>query len=244
MKKRTMLVLVLIVMVSSAVWVQANATSDSLANGFQALYYYAVRLDETFPQVNPLGIAIEEFVKAARYKDQADEANLMMGFIYYHLERPGTALGYFLEFAQAHPEEAWVQAIIGDLYAEMGRLAEAQQSYERAAASGSEEESFARAYYGLGNIALERGRYEEAKEAFAKALEDAGDFFDARLGLGQAHYHLGEYEEAIEELELAQLYAPRSVSVLQYLGMSYEAAGRTEQAEHAYSRIEELGNTN
>ena len=90
-----------------------------------------------------MGIAIEEFVKAARYKDQADEANLMMGFIYYHLERPGTALGYF-GFAQAHPEEAWVQAIIGDLYAEMGRLAEAQQSYERAAASGSEEESLPR----------------------------------------------------------------------------------------------------
>lgn len=243
MRKCKKIAFVLLVVIISSVWVQASGSSQFLNNGFQALFYHAVRLEETFPSVNPMGIAIEEFEKAVRESKQGGEANLMVGMIYQYLNRPGTALGYYLEFAKAHPEEVWIHSFIGDLYAEMGRLEEARRSYDKAILGAAEDEIFAQAYLGLGNTALEKGEYLQAKEAFERALTNAGDLFDARLALGKALYYLAEYEEAIDTLEKAQLQAPRSIPMFYYLGLSYEAVGRYEQAKHAFLRVEELQNT-
>ncbi len=240
MKRRTILALVMLAVVSGVVLAQTGTSVDYLQNGFQALFYHAVRVEESFPRINPLGLAIEELTKAARVHTQAGEANLLLGLIYSHLQRPGTALGYYLEFSQLHPEEAWVHALIGDLYLEMGRLSEAEKSYRKALEAAPDGETWARAYFGVGSVALERQQYQEAKEAFELALQDAQDFFAARLGLGKSLYYLGEYEAAVEVLELAQLQAPRSLSMLEYLGLSYEAVGRAEQAAHAFSRLDEL----
>lgn len=243
-KYRVMALILLVVGICSAVLVQANTASQYLDNGFMSLFYHAVRLEDSFPRINPVGMAIEEFDKARSDSDSAGEANLMMGFIYQYLGRPGTALDYFMEFAELHPEEAWVHAFIGDLYTEMGRSQEAEQSYNLAIAASGEEENYARAYLGLGNAALEREDYLVAKEAFGSALQDAGDFFDARLGLGKSLYYLAEYEEAITTLELAQLQAPRSIPVFYYLALSYEAEGLDDKAQHALTRIEELTQEN
>jgi len=244
MKKRTVLTVIVLAVLSGVVLAQTGVTSRNINNGFQALLYHAVRLEETFRHIDPIGMAVEEFGKAARDPAQAGEANLMLGLIYSYLQRPGTALGYYLEFAQLQPKDAWVQALMGDLYVEMGRLDEAERSYRLALEASSEEESLARVHYGLGTVALERGEYSQAREAFELALDGAQDFFDARLGLGKSLYYLGQYEEAIEVLELGQLQAPRSLSLLEYLGWSYEAVGRTDQAAHVFSRMEELRGVN
>lgn len=240
MKKSKVFALIMLLVISSAVLAQARDTSEFLNNGFQALFYHAVRLEEAFPKINPMGLAIEEFEKAARQGEDAGEANLMMGLIYQYLDRPGTALGYYLEFARIHPEEIWIHTFIGDMYAEMGRLEEAQKSYDTAISGADEGEIFAQAYLGLGTTALERGEYVKAKEAFELALSNSGDFFDARLGLGKTLYYLAEYEEAITTLEWAHLQAPSSISMFYYLGLSYEAVGRHEQAQNAFSRVDEL----
>ena len=242
MKKRRALILTMVVVILAGAFVKANTTSLFLDNGFAALYYHAVRLEEAFPRVNPMGLAITEFEKAARDDETAGEAKLMMGLIYQYLDRPGTALGYFLEFAELHPDEVWVYSFIGDMYAEMGRVEDAEKSYNRAI-DGSADDIFAQAYVGLGNTALEKGEYAAAKEAFEKALTNAGDYVDARVGLGKALYYLHEYEEAVNVLELAQLQAPRSIAMLHYLGLSYEATGLDEKAEHAFARIAELQQT-
>lgn len=244
MKRKQQITLVLLVLTLGAALVQASGSAQYLANGFEALFYHAIRLEESFPRLNPLGLAVEEFAKAAKDKETAGEANLMLGLIYKHLDRPGTALGYFLDFARLHPEELWVHALIGELYLDMGRLPEAERSFKQALAGVPEEETLARAQVGLGHVAFERRQYQAAKEAYAVALENAGDFLDARLGLGKALYHLGEYQEAIETLEIAQLQAPRSAAMLHYLGLSYEAAGLEEKAAHIFTRLDELQRTN
>lgn len=237
---KALLITILFLIAISAVWVQANGTSWFLQNGYQALFYHAMRIEESFPRMNPIGMAIDEFEKAIRDGSGEGEANLMIGMIYQYMNRPGTALGYYLEFATSHPEEVWIHSLIGDLYAEMGRLDEAQRSYELAIANQGEEDVFAQAYLGLGNTALERKEYVKAKEAFERALASAGDFFDARFALGKAFYYLGDYDEAIATLEQAQLQAPRSISLHYYLGLSYEAAGRHDQANHSFTRVTEL----
>lgn len=240
MRKRSIIAFVVLALVSGVVLAQTSRAPEYLNFGFQALLYHAVRIEESFPRINPLGLAIDEFSKAIKVPAQAGEANLMLGLVYSYLQRPGTALGYYLEFAHLHPEEGWVHALIGDLYMDMGRLSEAEERYRLALEASPEDESWARAHYGLGRVALEQGRYDQAKESFELALENAQDFFDARVGLGRALYQIGEYEQAIEALELAQLQFPRSVEMLQYLGLAYEAVGRGDQAAHVFSRLEEL----
>lgn len=240
MKKLKNLAIIALILILGAFLVQAKGSSDFLANGFQALYYHSMRIEESFPGVNALGMALEEFDKAAKAGDSRGEAALMMGLIYQQLERPGTALGYYLEFAQKQPEEIWIYPLIGDLYYEMGRFEEAKTHYERALMGLEEETSFAKAYFGLGNTAFEKGDYATAKDAFEKALSDSGDYLDARIGLGKSLYYLAEYEEAVDILQYAQLQAPRQPLIHYYLGLSYEALGQLEQAEHSFKRMEEL----
>lgn len=243
MKKWKKLVIIVVVLLVGAFWVQARGSSQFLNNGFQALFYHSMRIEGNFPSVNPLGIALQEFEKAVKEGEPTGEALLMMAMIYQHLNRPGTALGYYLQFAETQPEEVWVYPLIGDLYHEMGRTQEANECYTRAVGDGEGEQSFARAYFGIGTVAFEQGHYQEAKEAFEQALSNSGDFLDARLNLGKTLYYLEDYDQAIETLERAQLQAPRSPLVLYYLGLSYEAVGRLEQAQHSFQRMEEVQKT-
>ncbi len=240
MKKWKKPAIILVVLLVGAFWVQAQGFSLFLDNGFQALFYHSMQIERNFPGVNPLGIALEEFDKAVKEGDPSGEGLLMMGMVYQHLNRPGTALGYYLEFARTQPDEVWVYPLIGELYYGMGRIQEATTYYAMAVPGDEEDESFARAYLGLGQIAFEQGDYLGAKDAFEQALETSGDFLDARLALGKTLYYLEDYDQAIETLERAQLQAPRSPSVLYYLGLSYEAVGRSEQAQHSFQRMDEV----
>lgn len=240
MEKWNKIAAALIILMLTAVWAQADGVSEFLHNGYEALFYHSLRLEESFPTVNPIGLAIAEFERAAKEEAVAGEANLMLGLIYQYLDRPGTALGYLLHFAAAYPGELWINSLIGDLYAEMGRTDDARVFYQKALADSEPEQVFAQAYLGLGHIAYEREAYEEAKEAYCLALEDSGDYFDARFALGKTLFQLGEYEEAIATLEQAQLQAPRYAPLHYFLALSYEAAGLLEKAEHAFQRVREL----
>ncbi len=239
MKKWSRISIVLVAVMLVALWAHAAGVSRALHNGYEALFYHSIRMDETFPSINPLGISIAEFERAAT-EDGAAEANLMLGLLYQYLDRPGTALGYLLQFAGAHPEQIWVNSLIGDMYAAMGRGDDARIYYERALADTESGDGFAQAYLGLGHLAYERGEYEAAREAYSRAVEKSSDYVDARLALGKALYQMGELEEAIEVLEIAQLQAPRYAPVYQYLALSYEAAGLMDKAEHAQQRVKEL----
>lgn len=242
MKRSRVTVIALVLMITiSAVLVQAQGGSWFLSNGYQALFYHAIRIEDSFPGMNPVSIAIAEFEKAVRDGSGGAEANLMMGMIYQYMNRPGTALGYYVEFVKDQPEEIWVYSLIGDLYAEMGHLDDAQRNYEKALVlQDADADVFAQAYLGIGNTALERKDYEKAREAFELALESAGDYFEARLALGKTLYFLEDYEEAITILERGKVPGSLSIPFQQYLGLSYEAAGRTDQAKHAFERVEEL----
>ena len=87
MKKHRALVLTMILVILGGTFVQANVSSEFLNNGFAALYYHAVRLEEAFPRVNPIGMAITEFEKAASDGETVGEATLMMGLVYQYLDR-------------------------------------------------------------------------------------------------------------------------------------------------------------
>lgn len=238
MRKWKKAILIVLMIVLTAVWVKAEDPGQFLFNGYEALFYHSARLEDSFPSVNFIGLAISQFEQALGLDETASEANLMLGLVYQFLDRPGTALGYYLEYAERNPEERWINSLIGDLYLEMGRGHDACTFYEKALAEG--EGDLAQAHLGLGHLAYEQGDYKEAQAAYERALENAGDYFEARLSLGKTLYQMGDYEEAVSVLEQAQLQAPRHAPLYHYLALSYEAAGLLDQAEHALRRVQEL----
>lgn len=231
-------VLIIVILLVGAVLAYAGSGSPFLESGYQALLYHSLMMEESFFELNPIALSLGEFEKAIREGKEVGEAHLMMGMIYRYLNRPGTALGHFLEFARIHPEQVWVNSVIGDLYFELGRNDHARQSYYKVV-EGTDEK-YAQAYFGLGNIAWEKGDFPNAKEAFEQAVACSRDYLDARLALGKTLYYMEDYEEAVAVLEIGLFQSAHFAPLQYYLGLSYEAVGKTEQAEHAWSRYHEL----
>ncbi|OGS51527.1 MAG: hypothetical protein A3J79_04475 [Elusimicrobia bacterium RIFOXYB2_FULL_62_6] len=62
------------------------------------------------------------------------------------------------------------------------------------------------------------------------------------MGSGAELYNQGRYEESLQHLEYAAGLDPSSAAVQQYLGSSYYALGRTEEALRAYELYAKLSN--
>lgn len=97
------------------------------------------------------------------------------------------------------------------------------------------------AYYGLGAIALEQDRAEEAIEHLIKALLIKRSDADAMNLLGAAYVKSGSPEKAFEPLRRAILFVPtRWPDPYQTLAEAYTATGEADQAEWASAMAEAM----
>lgn len=235
MKKTRITVLLLLLLAGMAVFVQAAGESQFIANSLQALVYNAMQIQKFFPELDPVGAAIGELDQAV-LEGQTKEAFLLLGLVYQSIGENEQAAIQYARFLQHNPDEGWAYALLGDAYFSLGEVEFAEVAYRASTDYGT----YARSHYGLGNVHLTNQDYDSARAAFEEALEEAPEFLDARLGLGKSLYFLGSYDEALEVLELSQLIDPRSIEIHSYLALTYDALGRTEQAQHARERIAEL----
>ncbi|NLM39435.1 MAG: tetratricopeptide repeat protein [Firmicutes bacterium] len=235
MQKTRLTAVILVLVISLGMIAHAAGPTRFLQNSLHALVYHAMQIERLFPELDPVGAAIGELGKAIQ-EEEAEEAYLLLGLIYQNLGLHERAADQYGRFLERNPQEGWVWALLGDAFLALGKYEEAEEAY----LASNEHGSYARTFYGLGSVFLDTQDYTAAKEAFEKALEEAPEFVGARVGLGISLYHLGEFEEAVEVLEFSQLMDPRSVEIHRYLALTYDALGRTEQAQHARERIAEL----
>lgn len=235
MQKTRLTAVILVLVISLSLIAHAAGQTQFVQNSLHALVYHAMQIERLFPELDPVGAAIGELSKAIQ-EEEAEEAYLLLGLIYQNLGLHEHAVRQYSRFLERNPQEGWVWALLGDAYLALGEYGEAEYAYR----ASNDHGSYARSFYGLGNVFLDTRDYGAAKEAFEKALEEVPEFIGARVGLGISLYHLGDFEEAVEVLEFSQLMDPRSVEIHNYLALTYEALGRTEQAQHARERIAEL----
>jgi tetratricopeptide (TPR) repeat protein len=94
------------------------------------------------------------------------------------------------------------------------------------------------AYYGLGAIALQQERADDAVEQLLKALAIKRTDADAMNLLGAAYVKAGTPEKAIEPLRRAVLFVPTGwPDPYQSLSAAYTAMGETDQAEWASAMV-------
>ncbi len=132
------------------------------------------------------------------------------------------------------PRLANVHTLLGSAYLRQGRLAYAQQAFERALKNNADD---ATAYSGMAAIALRQNRVEDAAGFALEALERKMQLFTAHYYLGFALVRLGRTSEAITAFETATKIAPNRVAPYRWLAWIAEQENNEQHA----ARYRELG---
>lgn len=98
--------------------------------------------------------------------------------------------------------------------------------------------------YAAGRRAVERKNWPEAVERFRKAVVAEPDNADAHNMLGYALRWSGQMDQALASYERALQLDPRHRGALQYSGIAYIRAGRTDRAEANLAKLKDLCGVN
>lgn len=85
---------------------------------------------------------------------------------------------------QANPQDFNLHNNLGNVYADMGKIAEAQAEFQKAA--DADPANASRAYFNLGVVMYNKGKMDEAAAALKKATEMDPNYADAYFWQGQA----------------------------------------------------------
>lgn len=95
-------------------------------------------------------------------------------------------------------------------------------------------------YYGLGRVALSRGREEDARRQWEKALELSPNYPEANVDLASLQLKKLEYAQVVAALETVTRHVPEYVPAWVNLGSGLKGIGKAEEAKAAFLRALEL----
>jgi tetratricopeptide (TPR) repeat protein len=127
--------------------------------------------------------------------------------------------------------------LIGDCFTKLGDGEQGKNAYTTAIEL---DPYSARAYIGLGTVALTRQSYDLAVPHFQKAVSLAPDDEMANLGLGLAFQGLGEYNEASRWIVKSLEIKPDNTAALFTLVQVANERDKFQEAEEAISKYLEL----
>lgn len=186
--------------------------------------------------------AMEEAVRT----DPTDIASRgSLADLYLAAKRYDDAIAQYTEIITAGKQLEVAYVGRGRAYELKGDLAAAAGDYAKVveiATTGemaSVDAMLEMAYFGLGAIALQEGRADQAVEQALKALAIKRTDADAMNLLGAAYVQAGTPEKAFEPLRRAILFVPTGwPDPYRALADAYTATGETEQAQWAAAMAE------
>jgi Flp pilus assembly protein TadD len=98
----------------------------------------------------------------------------------------------------------------------------------------------ARECYSLGGTYQRLGRFDEALEAYRKALEIKPTFTHALYEQGSIHFRRGDYSAAVESFRKVLQSEPTHLYALHGLGMAYATTGDKTAAMQQYHILKDL----
>jgi len=100
------------------------------------------------------------------------------------------------------------------------------------------------AMYQLGRYYQGQNRFDEAANAYMKALNADAGFVEARNGLGVVYSRQGKYREAIEAFQLAIEQAPKAAHLYSNMGYAYYLQGQYAESVKALQQATALDPNN
>jgi tetratricopeptide (TPR) repeat protein len=120
---------------------------------------------------------------------------------------PAEAEKHYRAFLAIRPSDVTVNGQLADLLRESGRYAESLQYYKAAFDNGQHT---ALLFNNWGLSLWKLNRHREAADAFARALAENPDNFNANLNLGLMQANLGQLDQAAQHLQRATELDPSS----------------------------------
>ena len=151
-----------------------------------------------------------------------------LGEIYHAYSLNAPARECYLNAINLSPKDfRWIY-FLGKLDQIEGRVDDAIQRYRTVA---SLQPDFIAVLVNLGNIYLELDRLEEAKSAFALALQKQSMEPAAHYGLGQVALSKRSYREAVEHFEKALALTPEANRIHYALAMAFRGLRNSEKTK-------------
>jgi tetratricopeptide (TPR) repeat protein len=129
------------------------------------------------------------------------------------------------------PDSADPLGLMGDLYVDLGKTAEAMKCWERCAELQPQRAS---SYVRMASTAVDTGEFERAVAIAQEALKINPVMPGIHSQLGRALRGLAKPEEALTALEKAVKISPESAENHHLLGQAYQQLQQYEQAKQSY----------
>ncbi len=210
---------------------------DSQPNSYLVL----IRLGECYRSLNQLTQAKQSFEAAFQVNPNGPAVMARLGEIALAEKNFAEAVEYLESALKSQPAANMLHYPLAIAYRGLGKLEEANHHLSKQGMVGVQPPDLLkkqlselvvgfRVYTQVGKLAFSAGRYNEAAEAFLKAVEADPDVAGVRINLGAALVKLQEYEHAISQFKEAVSISPENVTarfnlgkILSYLG-KYVAA--------------------
>jgi Flp pilus assembly protein TadD len=130
--------------------------------------------------------------------------------------------------AKQHPNDSYLQSLLGEAYMRRGAFSLAEAAYRRAT---REKPNDPLGWAGLAQSNVAEGKFYDSASAWVQAaqLSKSGGalyWFNA----GQAYAHIGKLPEAIQAFQKAVALAPNATDAWGALGFAQLKAGQNQQA--------------
>lgn len=177
------------------------------------------------------------------------EALYLLGTLELQLSKPRQALARLKRLAALDPSHIQGQLNLALAFRDLGQVQEAARCYWTVIATTPTQ---AQAYFGLGELAADRGNVGEALQYWGRAAEVAPelglkrlevtveawpDRGEAHAQLGRAYLQCGRHVDAMHSLEKAIKLGEDSAACCYDLARCYAALGLTREAEITYRHV-------
>ncbi len=150
---------------------------------------------------------------------------------------------------EMNPSDLWAWANMGQVYRDLGLLAErrgevrkalelrteAVKSYQKALSIGSDNPRFPLIWFEEGKVFMDAGYYDQAIYYLEKALATFPNHPEIIYSLGLCYFNLRQYTDSIPYMEKA-VQAKPSIELWGMLAKCYEETGENYSAIQVYER--------
>ncbi len=152
---------------------------------------------------------------------------LLAGATYARNNVWGSVIALWSDTVKKSPNKNRPRYNLGEAYESEGRLPEALQEFQIAAALTPGD---SRAHYNLGTAYLKQQRYDDAVREFRTALAIGPDYAVYHCNLGSAYAKQGKLQDAQQEFKAAIVLKPEDAESHYNLGRTYAAESRNKDA--------------
>uniref|UniRef100_A0A914VJD2 dolichyl-phosphate-mannose--protein mannosyltransferase n=1 Tax=Plectus sambesii TaxID=2011161 RepID=A0A914VJD2_9BILA len=152
------------------------------------------------------------------------------------IEAYNSALGR-LSVDDHYPSTASLYNMLGEAYAKLGRLEQAETFYRKALA---EKHNHVPAHLTMGHLRLKQQQNEEALKWFETAVQLSPDDVLVHQHLGQFYQQTHAPERALDSFKTAHKLDETNFDILFALANAYRQLSKNEEAERCYQSLVEL----